>query len=184
MQQVGGPWKAELNTKTKEHVKKSKMFPDGVAIFTSDGNLWVAQDLSQQQPFVKYKVPPNSREWNFLNFEVIPPEYSCTPDTTEIILAPEQSDVRTVYLCTPKQCMDMNLDRTLQLKGFVSAVKLSPSGQYIALFTQQGDLYVIATDFSKNYLKFSTLKAQSEVKEAAKPNQIAWCGDLCVLLYW
>jgi len=50
-------------------------------------------------------------------------------------------------------------------------MSVSPNGRLLALFTAEGLLHVISTDFQKNFSVFAT-------KSRNKLNQLVWCARL------
>ena len=62
-------------------------------------------------------------------------------------------------------------------KGPVTSMSVSPNGRLLALFTAEGILQVISTDFQKNFSVFAT-------KTRAALNQLVWCGVDSVVLHW
>jgi hypothetical protein len=44
---------------------------------------------------------------------------------------------------------------------------VSPNGKFLALFTSEGKLWVVSTDFQKNLSEFAT-------KSGIPPQQLAW----------
>lgn len=48
---------------------------------------------------------------------------------------------------------------------------VSPNGKFLALFTSEGKLWVVSTDFQKNLSEFAT-------KSGIPPQQLAWYDDL------
>ena len=59
----------------------------------------------------------------------------------------------------------------------VTSMVVSPNGQFLAAFTQDGRLVVLLADLTRTLSEFST---QSD----AQPDQIAWCGTDSVVLVW
>ena len=57
------------------------------------------------------------------------------------------------------------------------AMAVSPNGRYIALFSDQGMIWVLSTDFQNNICELNT-----ESKVA--PRQLVWCGSDAVVAYW
>ena len=56
-------------------------------------------------------------------------------------------------------------------------LRVSPNRQFLAIFTTTGKLLVVTMDFSRIISDFDT-------KSSAPPEQLAWCGDDSVVLYW
>ncbi|KAM0932749.1 putative transcription factor WD40-like family [Dioscorea sansibarensis] len=61
--------------------------------------------------------------------------------------------------------------------GPLQKMAVSQNGKYLAMFTHDGRLLVIPTDFSRIIFEFTC-------ESALPPDQLAWCGIDSVLLYW
>lgn len=61
--------------------------------------------------------------------------------------------------------------------GPVQKMVVSRNGKLLALFTHDGRLLVVSTDFSKIIFEYNC-------ESALPPEQLAWCGMDSVLLYW
>lgn len=59
----------------------------------------------------------------------------------------------------------------------VTTMAVSPNGQFLAAFTQDGRLIVLLADLTRTLSEFST---QSD----AQPDQMGWCGTDSVVLVW
>ncbi|KAI8601749.1 Vps16, N-terminal region-domain-containing protein [Dissophora ornata] len=104
--------------------------------------------------------PPHS--WT-----VVPPKFTLSRHV-EVLLA-----VNSTILVVDK---DGAKDQLLQ-QGPFSKMSVSPDGRFLALFTADGKVWVVSTDFEKNLSEFPT---QSHLP----PNQLVWCGTDSVVLYW
>lgn len=102
--------------------------------------------------------------------EVVPPELS--PDMSVDIL---------LSLPAPhKQLQIINVDKVQKIdlsNAPFKKIRLSPLGNAIATFTEQGGLWVVKSDFTENHPEFTT-------RSKAPPAQICWCGEDSVCLYW
>ncbi|KAJ3299233.1 hypothetical protein HK104_009629 [Borealophlyctis nickersoniae] len=67
-------------------------------------------------------------------------------------------------------------DQLLQ-QGPFSRMSVSPNGKFLALFTADGRLWVVSSDFQKNLAEFST-------NSDTAPLQMTWCGTDSVVLHW
>jgi vacuolar protein sorting-associated protein 16 len=54
-----------------------------------------------------------------------------------------------------------------RLQGPFTKMAVSPNGKFLALFTSEGKLWVVSTDFQKNLSEFAT-------KSGIPPQQLAW----------
>jgi hypothetical protein len=57
----------------------------------------------------------------------------------------------------------------------------SPNGKSLALLTENGMLWVVATDFQRNLAEFNTA---SVVGAEGPVRQVEWCGNDAILVTW
>ena len=57
----------------------------------------------------------------------------------------------------------------------------SPNGKSLALLTETGTLWVVATDFQRNLAEFNT---NSVVGAEGPVRQVEWCGNDAILVTW
>jgi hypothetical protein len=211
---VDGPWRTKERVKKNSKVMgfsfreisgsaqddiivNAKIWNDGLAAFTKNGMLWVATDIfKKEQPWVKY-VTDGIKTIHCL--EVIP--HDTQP---QVLLAPDEEDTgkqdddddddvprndglkkmkRTVIVCTEKKAIDLKLRQ-----GPFRCISLSPSGDYVALYNEEGEVSVVPNDFRAYYLKYKTkIRVRNKFKGTdcqIVPKQLLWCGDLAVLVYY
>jgi hypothetical protein len=82
---------------------------------------------------------------------------------------------RNLFVLDPNEAWLPVLDAS-QL-GKYTAMSVSPDNQLIALFGETGKIWVLSSDFTKNWTAFDT---QSKVA----PRQLVWCGSDAVVAYW
>ncbi|KAF9899141.1 hypothetical protein BX616_003227 [Lobosporangium transversale] len=104
--------------------------------------------------------PPHS--WT-----VIPPKFTLSRHV-EVLLAFNS----TILVVDATEARDERLQQ-----GPFTKMSISPDGKYLALFTSDGKLWVVSTDFQKNLSEFPT-------KSQVPPQQLVWCGTDSVVLYW
>lgn len=208
-----GPWKTKERTKKfpksvgfsfrevpgaeqDDVIVCAKMWSEGIAAFTKKGHLWVATDiLKKEQPWVKY----NNGGTKYIHcMEVIPHETQ-----PQVLIAPdeeakgqeeeEEEDTqqkrigkkmkKTIIVCTEKGSLDLK-----SKEGPFRCISLSPSGNYIALYNEEGDVSVVSNDFKSYYLKYKTkVRVRNKIKGSdlqIVPKQLLWCGELAVLVYY
>ena len=56
-------------------------------------------------------------------------------------------------------------------------VSVSPNGRFAALYTDDGKVWVVASDFSNKYSEYDT-------RAKTPPTQLYWCGNDSVILAW
>ncbi|OAD74766.1 hypothetical protein PHYBLDRAFT_124139 [Phycomyces blakesleeanus NRRL 1555(-)] len=104
--------------------------------------------------------PPHS-------WAVIPPQYTLSRHV-EVLIATGA----TVLVVDSKESQDQLLQQ-----GPFTKMEVSPNGKFLALFTVDGKLWVVSTDFQKNLSEYLT-------KSKIPPQQLVWCGTDSVVLYW
>lgn len=55
-------------------------------------------------------------------------------------------------------------------------IAISPNGGLVALFTEEGKILVISSDFQRSLSDFDT-------KSSLKPNLFCWCGTDSVVMF-
>ena len=79
---------------------------------------------------------------------------------------------QTIFVVDATECEDRVLPN-----GPFQHVVVSPNGLYVALYTEDGMVWVITTDFQ-------TKIGDYESKAKTVPKDVQWCGNDSVLLAW
>ncbi|CAO3625786.1 unnamed protein product [Cunninghamella echinulata] len=101
------------------------------------------------------------------SWAVIPPQYTLSRHV-EVLIATGT----TILVVDSKETQDELLQQ-----GPFTKMAVSPNGKYLALFTAEGKLWVVSTDFEKNLSEYAT-------KSKIPPQQLVWCGTDSVVMYW
>ncbi|KAJ1549328.1 hypothetical protein HK096_000121, partial [Nowakowskiella sp. JEL0078] len=101
------------------------------------------------------------------SWTIIPPSLSLSRHV-EILLAVNN----TVLVSDASGVQDQHLTQ-----GPFTRISVAPSGKVLALFTADGRLWVVSSDFQKNFAEFST-------NSTTPPLQMTWCGVDSVVLHW
>ncbi|KAI9491794.1 Vps16, C-terminal region-domain-containing protein [Zychaea mexicana] len=101
------------------------------------------------------------------SWTVIPPQYTLSRHV-EVLIATGS----TILVVDSKETVDQRLQQ-----GPFTKMAVSPNGKFLALFTGDGKLWVVSTDFQKNLSEYAT-------KSKIPPQQLVWCGTDSVVLYW
>ena len=67
-------------------------------------------------------------------------------------------------------------DRVLQ-DGPFKHVSVSPNGHFVALYTEDGKVWVISSDFQEKLSEYDS-------KAKTQPKDVQWCGNNSVVLAW
>ncbi|CAI2176411.1 4285_t:CDS:10 [Funneliformis geosporum] len=136
----------------------------GLVALTGNFKLIVLTNFEEPRPHLMadpgLNDPPHS--WT-----VIPPQYTLSRHV-EVLLATGS----TILTVDTKESQDQLLQQ-----GPFTKMAVSPNGKFLALFTADGKLWVVSTDFNKNLSEFTT-------NSKAPPQQLIWCGTDSVVLYW
>ena len=109
-------------------------------------------------------VPPS----DFIHsFAIIPPAYTLSR-TIEVLLAIGE----TIYVVDASEAEDRVLSN-----GPFKHINVSPNGLYVALYTEDGKVWVITSDFQNKI-------GEHESKARTVPKDVQWCGNDSVLLAW
>ena len=101
------------------------------------------------------------------SWAVIPPAYTLSR-SVEVLLAVD----KTIYAIDQTEAED----RVLQ-NGPFKHVSVSPSGRSVALYTGDGKVWVVSSDFPSQFIEYDS-------KAKTPPLSIDWCGDDSVILAW
>lgn len=129
------------------------------------GNNQIVSVSRYDEPRPRLLATPPSDE--VISWTIIPPAYTLSR-SVEVLLAIGQT-INVVDASDSE-------DRMLQ-NGPFRHMAVSPNGRFIALYTDDGKVWVISSDFQE---KLSEYDAKSKVK----PNDMQWCGNDAVVLAW
>ena len=79
---------------------------------------------------------------------------------------------QTIYVVDATEAEDRVLSN-----GPFKHVTVSPNGQYVALYTVDGKVWVITSDFQNKIGEY-------ESKTRTPPKDVQWCGNDSVILAW
>jgi vacuolar protein sorting-associated protein 16 len=147
-------------------VADAVIWPSGVVIRVPETHDLIAvSDLEEPRP-QQLMEPGITRPPTCL--AVIPPEVSRTGAATVLVGTPDGSLITTDDV----DAVDEKLTT-----GPFSCVAVSPNGDKVACFNEDGVLHVYSADFKENLFQFKT-----ESKLA--PLDMVWCGPDAVALHW
>lgn len=102
-----------------------------------------------------------------ISWAIIPPAYTLSR-TVEVLLAIGQ----TINVVDAED----SEDRMLQ-NGPFRHITVSPNGRFIALYTDDGKVWVVSSDFQDKLSEYDT-------RAKTVPNDMQWCGNDAVALAW
>lgn len=109
-------------------------------------------------------VPP---EGTVHSWSLIPPAYTLSR-SVEVLLALD----KTIFVVDLSDAED----RILQ-DGPFKHVSVSPNGRFVTLYTEDGKVWVISSDFQKKLSEYNS-------KAKTLPKDVQWCGNNSVVLAW
>lgn len=79
---------------------------------------------------------------------------------------------RTLFVVDASEAEDRGLDR-----GPFQHISVSPNGRFVALYTEDGKVWVVSSDFQNRLSEYNT-------RARTVPKDMQWCGNDCVALAW
>ena len=101
------------------------------------------------------------------SWSLIPPAYTLSR-SVEVLLAIE----KTILVIDATEAEDRGLS-----DGPFKHVSVSPNGRFAALYTDDGKVWVVGSDFQNKYSEYVT-------KAKTPPTNLYWCGNDSVVLAW
>ena len=148
----------------EEHgVQSCKFWAGGFVALLGDNSLVAVTRYEEPRPQVLASAPSGE----VISWNVIPPEYTSSR-SIEVLLAID----KTVYVVDAAECEDRGLQA-----GPFRHISVSPNGKFIALYTDDGKVWVISSDFQDRFSEY-----ESKVK--TPPKDLQWCGNNAVVLAW
>ena len=101
------------------------------------------------------------------SWAIIPPNFTLSR-SVEVLIAIGQ----TIFVVDPTEAEDRVLPN-----GPFKHVSVSPNGQFVALYTEDGKVWVVTSDFQNKVGEYAS-------KAKTTPKDVQWCGNDSVLLAW
>ncbi|GMH32446.1 hypothetical protein BSKO_00280 [Bryopsis sp. KO-2023] len=144
-----------------EEVAECRVYGSGVVALTLAGSLWAVTDLNDPRPQRMADVV----------LDGVPQCMEVTVSAThgvEVVLATGSS----VFVVDAMEAVEPSVSI-----GTIVMMSVSPNGEFVGAFTEEGSLVVLASDFTQDYLTF-------EPPIEGPPLQMSWCGNDAVVLYF
>lgn len=129
------------------------------------GNNQLVSVARYDEPRPKLLATPPSEP--IISWTLISPAYSLSR-SVEVLLAIGE----TIYVVDASE----SEDRMLQ-KGPFNHISVSPNGKYVALYTEDGKVWVVSSDFQNKLSEYDS-------KAKTVPKDMQWCGNNAVVLAW
>ncbi|EAS28057.3 vacuolar protein sorting vps16 [Coccidioides immitis RS] len=153
-----------LGAAAEEHrVKDCRFWSTGFVALLYNNQLVSVTSYNEPRPKL-LALPP---EGEIHSWSITPPSYTLSR-SVEVLLSISQ----TIYVVDVTDAED----RVLQ-NGPFKHISVSSNGRFVALFTGDGKLWVVSSDFQNKF---------SEYDSGAKtpPKGVTWCGNDSVVLSW
>ncbi|KAL8722973.1 MAG: hypothetical protein Q9225_000666 [Loekoesia sp. 1 TL-2023] len=148
----------------EEHkVKACRFWPSGFVAILSNNHLVAVTYHGEPRP--KLLAAPPGDEVH--SWAVIPPAYTLSR-SVEVLVAIGQ----TIYVVDSSEAEDRVLPN-----GPFKHISVSPNGLYVTLYTEDGMVWVITSDFQNKIGEY-------ESKAKTPPKDVQWCGNDAVMLAW
>ena len=140
-----------------------KFWGSGFVALLENNQLITISRYDEPRPKLLASVPPGEiTSWAF-----IPPTHTLS-QSVEALLSMDE----TIYVVDATDCEDRQLQR-----GPFKHIQASPNGKFVALYTGDGKVWVVSSDFQNKL---------SEYDSGARtvPRDMQWCGNNGVVLAW
>ncbi|KAJ5946286.1 Vps16 N-terminal [Penicillium verhagenii] len=144
-------------------VRECQFWSSGLVALLSNNQLIAVSKYDEPRPKLLAPCP----EGEVSSWALIPPAQTLSR-SVEVLLAVD----KTVYLIDSTEAEDKILQ-----DGPFKHVSVSPMGQFVALFTGEGKLWVVSNDFQSKLSEYDS-------KSRVPPSTVKWCGDDAVILAW
>ena len=144
-------------------MKGCRFWSTGFVTLLSNNRLIAVTQYIEPRPKL-LAIPPGDvvHSWS-----LIPPAYTLSR-SVEVLLALGQ----TIYVVDSSEAED----RMLQ-NGPFKHICVSPNGRFVALYTEDGKVWVISSDFQNKLSEYDS-------KAKTLPKDLQWCGNNSVVLAW
>ncbi|KAK4633751.1 putative vacuolar protein sorting-associated protein 16 [Fulvia fulva] len=148
----------------EEHgVQSCNFWSTGFVALLGNNSVVAVTRYDEPRPQLLASAPPGDvHSWT-----LIPPEYTSSR-SVEVLLAIG----KTVYVVDAVEAEDRGLEA-----GPFRHIRVSPNGKFIALYTDDGKVWVISADFQERFSEYDT-------KARTPPKDMEWCGDNAVAIAW
>ena len=140
-----------------------RFWNSGFVALLSSNQLISVSNYDEPRPKLLAQAP----EGEIHSWSLIPPGYTLSR-SVEVLVALG----RTIYVIDTTDAED----RVLQ-NGPFKHVSVSPNGRFAALFTEDGKVWVVSSDFQNKFSEYDS-------KAKTSPKRVEWCGNDSVVLAW
>ncbi|KAF8462252.1 hypothetical protein BDZ91DRAFT_683446 [Kalaharituber pfeilii] len=120
------------------------------------------------EPRPRLLADPHLADAEIHSWTLIPPNYTLSRHV-EVLVATGS----TILVVDASDSQDQVLQQ-----GPFSHITVSPNGKFVGLYTGEGKVWVISSDFQENHSEYDTGMGSN------LPLDFAWCGNSSVVLVW
>ncbi len=144
-------------------VRSCRFWSSGFVALLSNNVLIAVSSYDEPRPKLLAAAPAGEvHSWS-----LIPPAYTLSR-SVEVLLAID----KTIFVVDAAEAEDRGLS-----DGPFKHVNVSPNGRFVALYTEDGKVWVVGSDFQNNYSEYDS-------KAKTTPSYVHWCGNDSVILAW
>lgn len=140
-----------------------RFWSHGFVALLSNNTLIAVSSFDEPRPRLLAQPP----EGEIHSWSLIPPAYTLSR-SVEVLLAID----KTIIVIDASEADDRGLS-----DGPFKHVSVSPNGRFAALYTEDGKVWVVGSDFQQKYSEYDS-------KAKTTPTQLYWCGNDSVILAW
>jgi hypothetical protein len=150
-------------------VKEVRFWPHGFVALLSTNRLIAVSRYDEPRPRLLADPSSMIEDGAIHSWTLIPPAYTLSRHV-EVLL----STGTTIVVVDPSEAQDQVLQN-----GPFAHIAVSPNGKYVALYTAEGTLWVIKSDFQAKLSEY-----ESGMGNVMLPRQVEWCGNDSVVIAW
>lgn len=144
-------------------VKSCRFWSHGFVALLTNNALIAVSSFDEPRPKLLSAIP----DGEIFSWSLIPPVYTLSR-SVEVLLATS----KTIFVVDATEAEDRGLS-----DGPFKHVSVSPNGRFAALYTDDGKVWVVGSDFQNKYSEYDT-------RAKTPPTQLYWCGNDSVILAW
>ena len=144
-------------------IRSCRFWSSGFVALLSNNALIAVSSYEEPRP--KLLATPPTGEVH--SWSLIPPAYTLSR-SVEVLLTIDH----TVYVVDAAEAEDRGLS-----DGPFKHINVSPNGRFVALYTEDGKVWVVGSDFQNKYSEYDS-------KAKTTPAYVHWCGNDSVILAW
>lgn len=173
-----------LPVKSSDRIVSVEMYSSGLVALTEQLLFIMASDIDTLRPHISLMADAHLETHQYAPtcISVLEPKFTKS-GTPEVFVATAAGSIMVVG---KESVQDLSVSDKLTSSSrngepaSVALMSIAPNGMFMALFTLDGILTVLNTTFDNKILSFDT----HAVGPHAVPNQMVWCGEDAVVLYW